>query len=140
MEDIIIDSVTPKEENKIYSKRAIWGFSILFAPLAGGFLVRQNLVDRGQKKAGNKALLVSVICTITTTLIVTNINIRINALTYILNMAGAGILTQFFFNKYIPDEKQYQIKKVWKPLIICIACTLPFVLWIFYFLSGVSSQ
>ena len=38
---------------KIYSKRAVFGFSLFFAPVFGGVLLRQNLIDYKRKKEGN---------------------------------------------------------------------------------------
>jgi hypothetical protein len=49
---------------KIYSKRAIWGFSIFFTPLFGGLLLTQNLKDIDKKRQANLVLIVSTLMTI----------------------------------------------------------------------------
>ncbi|MCF0063194.1 hypothetical protein MUK70_10555 [Dyadobacter chenwenxiniae] len=58
---------------KIYSKRAIWGFSVFFAPVFGGFLLRQNLMNSNRNKEANLMLLISIVFTVFTGLIVDSI-------------------------------------------------------------------
>ncbi len=36
-------------------------------------------------------------------------------------MIGAVTLSEYVFRKYFPNEKEFQKKKIWKPLIIAVA-------------------
>lgn len=116
---------------KIYSKKAIWGFSILFAPIFGGVLLRQNLIDTNRKKEANIILLVSIVLTMLTIIIVNIVDRKTSSLAFLLNMAWGGILTEYFFKKYFPNDN-YEYKKIWKALIISIVITIPLLLLIIY--------
>jgi len=112
---------------KIYSKKAIWGFSIFFAPIFGAVLLRQNLIDIRRKKEANIVLLISIVFTVLTILIVNSMEKRNSSLTYLLNMGGGAILSEYFFKKYFPNDN-YEYKKIWKALLISIVVVIPFVL------------
>ena len=119
----------------IYSKKAIWGFSFVFSAVFGGVLLMQNLKDIGKKKEAYMMLFLSIIFTAVTIFIV-NIPEKPNSsFTYICNAIGGYILSNYFFNKYIPDEDQYKNKKIWKPLIISIIITIPIVMGMIYSLQ-----
>lgn len=113
---------------KIYSRNAIWVFSVIFAPIFGGVLLRQNLIDCEKKKEANIVLLTSIAMTVLTFLIVNNTK---NVPTYILNLAWGAILTEYFFKKYFPNEN-HQYKKIWKALIISVIIIIPFLLAIIH--------
>ena len=119
---------------RIYSKKAIWGFSVFFTPVFGGVLLRQNLIDSQRIKEANIVLLASVGFTVLTILIVNSMEKAPGSLTFVLNMAGGGVLSEYFFKKYFSDD-QYEYKKVWKALLISILITIPFLLAIFFDLS-----
>jgi hypothetical protein len=116
---------------KIYSRKAIFGFSLLFAPIFGGVLLRQNLVDSNRKKEGNIVLLASIIFTFLTIFIVNMMATRNTSFTFLLNLVGGGILSEYFFKKYFPKE-DYEYKKIWKPLLISILVVIPFILAMIY--------
>jgi len=69
-----------------------------------------------------------------TTLIVIVVNqLETNTnLALVFNFGGALILTEIFWNKQIGKEQKYRKKKIWKPLIISIIITIPFILAIVY--------
>lgn len=112
---------------KIYSKKAIWGFSILFSPIFGGVLLRQNLVDDKRKKEGNIILLISIVFTVLTILIVNSLEKKTSSLTFLLNVVWGTILSEYFFKKYFPNDN-YEYKEIWKALLISIAIIIPFLL------------
>ncbi|NVO31699.1 hypothetical protein [Hymenobacter lapidiphilus] len=116
---------------KIYSKKAILGFSIIFAPIFGGVLLRQNLIDDNKKKEANIVLVTSILFTILTILIVNSMEKATSLLTYLLNMGWGLILSEYFFKKYFPDNS-HVYKNIWKSLFISIAITIPFLLAIIY--------
>ena len=112
--DLLHDVVKPK----IYSSRAVWGFSFLFTPLFGGILLMQNLRDIGREKKGTAVLMLSILMTALTIALLTVFDIDNRAVSFALNGAFASILTQYFYKKDFPDEAHYGKKKIWKPLII----------------------
>jgi len=116
---------------KIYSKRAIFGFSAFFMPVFGGVLLRQNLIDYKMKKEANIVLLVSIGLQALIFIILEIIPISTSVLTLVLNMGGGAVLSEYFFKKYFPNEI-YERKKIWKPLIISLIITIPLVLALFY--------
>src|ERR1700744_5484410 len=86
---------------EIYSKWAIWGFSIFFSSIFGGVLLVLNLRAAGLKKAANTVLIFSILYFIASGMVVAGtIEMNINYLPLLLNIGGAAILTSYFFNKY----------------------------------------
>ena len=52
--------------------------------------------------------------------------------TLLLNSAGGLALTTTFWDKFVGKETKYRAKPIWKPLIITIGITIPFLLEIIY--------
>ena len=123
--------ISRKGTIKIYSKNAILGFSMFFAPIFGGFLLRQNLIDNDQKKEGNIVLFISILFSALTIIIVNSLETRNSSATYFLNMSWGLVLSEYFFKKHFSDG-DYEYKKIWKALIVSIAITIPFVLAMIY--------
>jgi hypothetical protein len=117
---------------KIYTKRAIWGFSIFFSAIFGAVLLMQNLKDIGRKKEANIILLLSIIYTIISIYIVNIPKEPITSVTYLCNIAGGAVLSEYYFGKYFPSPDDYGKKKIWKPLIISILILIPFMLAMVY--------
>jgi hypothetical protein len=139
----------PEEQDgdyvEIYSRRAIFWFSVIPFPLFGGILLTINLRAAGYKKAVYPVLIFSLLFTLGTEYLIswlmlfykivipTNYrmdNIPLNekliflSLTSILlNVIGGGILALYFSKKYFPD-KDYYPKSVTVPLLIAILLVL----------------
>jgi len=138
MEDLIksVDKISNADEKpKIYSHKAIWGFSIFFSPIFGGVLLMRNLIALGKKKTANLVLILSILYTIITFIIVNIPEKSISSLTMGFNFAGGYVLSEYFFKSHIPDAENYPKKKIWKPLIISVIITLPIVLALIYSMS-----
>ena len=114
----------------IYSKRVIYVFSVLFSSIFGGVLLMQNLKDIGKRKEANIVLLVSVLLAVAT-IVIANV-IKGRAVALVCNIGSAALLTEYFYKKYFPDDTDYDKKKIWKPLIIGIAISLFFILFIIW--------
>ena len=112
---------------EIYSKRVIYIFSFLFSSVFGGILLMQNLKDINKRKEANIVLLVSVLITLATIFITTWLDTKNSSVTLACNIAGAALLSEYFFKKYFPDEADYPKKKIWKPLVIGIILIVIFV-------------
>jgi purine-cytosine permease-like protein len=129
--NLAMTELTQENTVKIYSKKAILAFSIFFAPIFGGVLLRQNLIDNKRKKEANIVLLASIAFTVLTILIVNSFEKQTSSLTYLLNMGGGAILSEYFFKKYFPDDN-YEYKRIWKALLISIAIIIPLLLAMIY--------
>jgi hypothetical protein len=116
---------------EIYSKWAIWGFSIFFSTIFGGVLLMSNLRAVGLKKAGNNVLIFSILYSITSVIVAGAFGANNSYASIFFNVTGAAILTGYFFKKYFPDNDYYP-KSIGKPLIISIAISLSIVLIIYY--------
>lgn len=123
-----MDDQTPK----IYSKKAILGFSILLSPLFGGVLLYQNLIEVKKKKEAYMILGLSVLMTIATLVIVNIPENPKSSLAYLCGIAGGSIFSYYFMPKYFPDEDQFPKKSLWKPAIIAVIIVVIFVLLLIY--------
>ncbi|WP_227413214.1 hypothetical protein [Chryseobacterium culicis] len=94
------------EENlpKIYSKKAILGFSICFSTLFGGVLLYQNLIEVNKKKEAYTVLAISILLTIITGVIVNIPEEPKSSLAYLSGLGGGCLLSYYFMPKYFPDE------------------------------------
>jgi hypothetical protein len=117
-----------KEEKKpIYAKWTILGFCVLFSPIFGGFLLRQNLIDKGETKVGNLVLLASFLFFMLTAFLSTTI-IRGPGTTFAANFLEGALLVEFVFRKYFKDEDNYPKKSPYKPLIVSIIIVVSMLL------------
>ncbi len=112
----------------IYSKQAIWGFSVFFTPLFGGILFMQNLKDISKRKEANLVLVISLLLTALIIFINIAFDIKSRYVTFLCNLGAALILSEYYYKKYFPDEADYEKKKIWKPLIIGILICVAFVI------------
>jgi hypothetical protein len=117
---------------KIYSKQAIWGFSIALSPLFGAVLLILNLRAIGNKKAAVPVLFTAIVFTLISILVSTTDGYKPRNLTLFINMAGGVFLTEYFFRKYIPKPELFQKRNVVVPLIISILIIGLFILAYLY--------
>ncbi|RCH56568.1 hypothetical protein DJ568_01535 [Mucilaginibacter hurinus] len=108
---------------EIYSKSAIWGFTIFFSMIFGGVLLMQNLRAAGYKKAGNVVLLFSIIYTLLSFAIGFVLAPGVRYIGVITNIIGGAVLTEYFYNKYFPDNDYYP-KPIWRALGVSILIVL----------------
>jgi heme/copper-type cytochrome/quinol oxidase subunit 4 len=135
LENLQDDAIATQEiidNPKIYSSKAIWGFSVFFSTIFGGVLLMQNLKDIGKNKEANLVLLSCILYAIATVIVVNIPEHPNSSITYLINMAGGAILVNLVFKKHFPEDSQYEKKKIWKPLLISIIITVPFVLALIY--------
>jgi hypothetical protein len=130
----------PEEKGvAIYSKLAIVLFSIFFAPLIGGILLMLNLRSVGYKKEGSIVLLFSIVYYFISSILINYIanvlriplieqamlqNPKIIVSMIIMNIIGGGILAEYFFKKYFPDD-DYEHKSIWRALLITLLVLIP---------------
>lgn len=121
--------VTDLDSPQFYSPRAIWGFSVFFTVIFGAVLLSSNLTD---KKAKGLVIGLGVLYTALVIIIMNLLPQPNTGLTIGLNGGGAFILTKLFWDKYVGKETKFRTKPIWKPLIISIIITIPFLLAIIY--------
>jgi hypothetical protein len=127
-----LDSLLKNEKPRIYSKKAILGFSVFFTTIFGGVLLMQNFLNINKKKEAYTILFISLGIT-TISIIILNMLEKANTgITYSLNFGGGLIITEFFHKKYFANEDEFEIKKIWKALLISIIITIPFLLALIY--------
>ena len=91
----------------------------------------QNLKDIGKRKEANTILILSIIFTLLSIGII-NIPERPETyLTFACNIIGGFILAEYYYKKYFPKPDDYGKKKIWKPLIISIIISIPFLILAF---------
>jgi len=117
---------------KIYSKKAILGFSIFFSTLFGGVLLYKNLIEAKKKTEAYIVLGVSILLTFIAIFLGTLQENPKSSYAYLCGLIGGSILAYYFFPKYFPNEEQYEKKPIWIPLIIGIAITAAFVALIIF--------
>jgi hypothetical protein len=86
----------------------------------------------GKKKEANLILAASIVYTIITIVILNLINSTNSSGAMFFNLIGGSVLSHGLFSVYIPNEEQFEKKKIWKPLIISIIITIPFILALLY--------
>jgi hypothetical protein len=140
--DIIQRKVVEEEKKKsnitddlnapeLHSKRVIMVFSGLFSAIFGAVLLMYNMKQTDNKKGKNQVLVFGILYTIATLTIITLLDIRGN-IALIFNIAGGGILTEYFWNKFIGKEFKHRKRSWIKPAIISVIITIPLILAAIY--------
>lgn len=117
---------------KIYSERVIMVFSVLFSTIFGAVLLMQNLFEIGKKRLAYYILGGSILYTLLTIFLVNIPDEPKSSYSIVLNTIGGAILVHVFQKRNFIDESKYEKKKFWKPLIISIIITIPFILAMIY--------
>lgn len=120
--------VTDSDAPLLYSKGAIRGFCVVFTTIFGAVLLSSNISDTKRKWTviGFGVLYTAL------TMVIVNV-VPINTFwVLLLNTAGGLGLTTTFWDKYVGNETKYRAKPIWKPLVISVVITIPFVFALFY--------
>lgn len=121
--------VTDVDSPQFYSPRAIWGFSVFFTVIFGAVLLSSNLTE---KKAKGLVMGFGILYTALAIIIMNLLPQPNTGLAIGLNGGGAFILTKLFWDKYVGRETKFRAKAIWKPLVISILITIPFLLALIY--------
>ena len=109
---------------------------VVFTTIFGAVLLSSNISDTKRKWT---VIGFGVLYTALTIAIV-NV-VPINALwVLLLNTAGGLGLTTTFWDKYVGKETKYRAKAIWKPLIISVVITMPFIFALIYIQSSDDPQ
>ncbi|MCB7482125.1 hypothetical protein [Christiangramia sediminis] len=125
------------EENEIteippqlYSKRVITAFSLIFSTIFGAAILMSNLKKIGEKKGRIQVLIFSILYTVG--IIFTVNSVSTSKFTIPLNILGAVILNEYFWNRYLGKNIEFEKKSWVKPALISVTVTIPFVLALLY--------
>ncbi|WP_405384119.1 hypothetical protein [Maribacter sp. LLG6340-A2] len=116
---------------ELHSKKVIMLFSAIFSTIFGAVLLMYNMKQTDNSKGRIQVLIFGILYTVATIAIIDLLNIKTN-LALIFNFAGAGILTEYFWNKFIGKEFKYRKRSWVKPAIISVLIVIPIFLAIIY--------
>lgn len=125
-----ITTPTDQELPKLYSKRLILGFSIFFSTIFAAALLIANLRKLEKQAAAAWVLLFAMGYLVATAVIMAVFNIA-PQLSVVANVVGAAILNEFFWNKYLGSEIEFEKKSWVKPAIISVLIALCLFSFIF---------
>ncbi len=106
-----------QELPKLYSKRLILSFSIFFSTIFAAALLISNLRRLEKQAAAAWVLLFAIGYLVATAIVMTAFNLA-PSLNVVANVIGAAILNEFFWNKYLGSEIEFEKKSWIKPAII----------------------
>ncbi len=133
------DFQSEKPSVAIYSKWAVLGFSIFFSTVIGSILLMLNLRALGNKRVGYMVLFFGIAYKVVTGLLLGLIipapkahatvqeilsNPKLIYYSLAVDILGAAILAEYFFKKYIPNNKNYEHKGIGIPLLVIFALTI----------------
>ncbi|GAB3237522.1 hypothetical protein GCM10027346_29190 [Hymenobacter seoulensis] len=121
----------------LYSALAIRIFSFLFSPIAGGLMLAQNFRDVGRPDAARKVIWGTIgIVAVAIVLLSALPGRQVGGSGF--NVAfgiGGGIALNAYFDRIVENKELFPAKKIWKPLLICLAVFTPLLIGLFYALS-----
>lgn len=106
---------------EIYSKQAIFWFTVLVSPLYGGVLLMINLWSAGHRRATVNIIFFLIIFFLLEGFLVRAVPLDVlskQVMVIGLNVA-AGFLFRYFFDSYFPDDDYYP-KSIAAPLIVAL--------------------
>ena len=116
----------------LYSKTAVRLFSFFFSSIFGGVLLMQNLKDLKKPNEARTAIFAAIGITLAAIVLPSLLPASGNSLSIPINLAGAYILSDVIYKKYIPDGENYPTKSIRKPLIIGLAIFVPLTILAIY--------
>ena len=103
----------------LYSKKAIYGFSIFFSTIFGAVIMMYNLKIVNQSKARINVLIFAVLYMVLSVMLIEALQgSTITAL--ILNTTGAFIINEYYWNKYIGKSFVYEPKGLIQAISIAV--------------------
>lgn len=116
---------------EIYSRTAIFWFTVIVSPLFGGVLLMINLWSAGHRRAIVNIIFFLVIFFLLEGFLVRTVPVDTmykNLIVIGLNVA-AGFVFRYFFDYYFPDDDYYP-KSIMAPVIVAVA-----LMMLFYFIA-----
>ena len=112
---------------RLYSKRLITTFSLLFSTIFGAVILMSNLKQAGENKARLHVLFFGILYTLAAGYTITVLQVQ-GFFAIFANFIGSMVLNEYFWNSYLGKELEYEKKSWRKPALISAAICIPFVL------------
>tara|TARA_B110000037_G_scaffold39198_1_gene48367 strand:+ start:921 stop:1544 length:624 start_codon:yes stop_codon:yes gene_type:complete len=104
----------------LFSKRTIRGFTIFFSTLFGVVLLMHNLKKMNKRKPRMEVLFFGIFYTFFTMILLSYLPATL-FITLLFNGIGYVVLTEYFWNKSLGKNVEYQKEQITKPLIISLS-------------------
>lgn len=111
---------------KLYTKKLIYIFSVIFSPLFGSILMMRNFKETGHNIAKFQVLAFGILYTSVIAWGLLSLETKYN-LSFGFNIIGAGILSEFFWNKKLGKEIKHRKRSWIIPTIIGVIITVGLV-------------
>jgi hypothetical protein len=112
-----------EEEVSLYSRSAVFGFSIFFSTIFGSILLMINLRRLGETKKGFEILFIGLAYAILSSVLVDLAGTSL-ILSLALNLLGGYLMSTYFWGKYIGLEYSHEKKSIAIPLILGVVLSL----------------
>ncbi|HET8754299.1 MAG TPA: hypothetical protein VFM59_08045 [Salinimicrobium sp.] len=116
-----------EQSPELYSKSLILIFALLFSVLFAAALLMANLYRLGKTKQLFLVLIFALLYLFLTALLLQAFGLN-PSWTFVANVIGAAILNEFFWNRFIGKDFNYQ-KRSWIPPVLI---SLAFAMLVFY--------
>lgn len=126
-EENIDSQRTGEELPQLYSKRLILIFALIFSTIFAAVLLMSNLKSLGKRRESYLVLFFTVFYMMVSVILIQVLGLPPD-LTFVANVIGAAILNEFFWNKYIGRDREFQKKSWVKPAIVSLLISIPFVI------------
>ena len=120
LEDNLIDA---KPSLNLYSKDAIWGFSLIISPLFASVLFLINMMKLGKASVGCLILFAMIAYQMIANYIVINLTENL-FIGLVPNIIGGYLLANLFWGKLIGHNTPYQTRSLKTPILIAIIMVL----------------
>lgn len=119
-----------QEENppKLYSKTLILVFALFFSTIFGAVLLIINLRSLGKRRESLWVLIFGIVYQMLAGVMLQTLSLQ-PTMVIIVNVIGAALLNEYFWNKYIGRDREFEKKNWLKPGAVSILIAL-----FFYFL------
>lgn len=120
----------------LYSKHAIYVFSVLFSVIAGAILLSINVVKLNRRKH-IVPIVTFAVCYIVTVLFAldfleSKFDVSFTS-TLIFTIIGGLLISRLLWGQYIGDDIVYMKRKVWIPALICSGVS---IFYLIFYISG----
>ncbi len=118
---------------KLFSKSAIFAFTLFVSPLFGALLYADNLNRLGRTKPILSVIMFGLFFSLASgvilRLLLTNAML-ILPITFATNALGGYILTQLFWKNHLGDIETYEAKSIIGPLLIVLALSAALLMFV----------
>ena len=121
---------------KFYSKATIGVLTIFLSPFFGGILFAYNLREVGKGKIAPLIILVGMFWMLLFRKLTESLFSNGLLQLFIGNILGSAILTFILWDSFFLNYPSYEIKKVWKPLLVFVSICVALILLQFFALQG----